>query len=271
MKIITLLNEKGGVAKTTLAVHIAAGLAIRGYRVVLADADAQGNAAVRLGLKKEPGLWRLLVDDAEFEDVMRPVSADVYSASEPDGDLWVIPGNQRTGLVALENPNPFLVRERFEELASWADVVVFDTSPTPSLIHTAIYVATDYILFPTTPQFMALDGLAHSIYHQEQARGLRLQYALGDVKRMGIIPVMFRRNTQAHDVALQDLLRQYRQAVWPCIPLRTIWEKAEYAGETLFKFAPYSAADDEGSEVTKELWALIDRVESGLLEASREQ
>ncbi len=45
MKVITLLNEKGGVTKTTQATHIAAGLAIKGYRVLLVDADAQANAA----------------------------------------------------------------------------------------------------------------------------------------------------------------------------------------------------------------------------------
>ena len=59
MKIITLLNEKGGVGKTTIATHIAAGLAIRGQRVVLVDADPQGHATIAFGLTKGTGLLRL--------------------------------------------------------------------------------------------------------------------------------------------------------------------------------------------------------------------
>ena len=55
MKIITLLNEKGGVGKTTLATHIACGLAIQGYRVMLVDADPQGHAHCITRLKKRTG------------------------------------------------------------------------------------------------------------------------------------------------------------------------------------------------------------------------
>ena len=82
MKIITLLNEKGGVGKTTLATHIAAGLAFRGFRVVLVDADPQGHATVALGLPKEPGLYDLLVRDAPFKSVLRFIPAQVYQVGE---------------------------------------------------------------------------------------------------------------------------------------------------------------------------------------------
>lgn len=78
MKIITLLNEKGGVGKTTIATHIAAGLAVRGMRVLLVDADPQGHATVSLGLQKEPGLYDLLVRDATFKSVLRFIPPKAY-------------------------------------------------------------------------------------------------------------------------------------------------------------------------------------------------
>ena len=71
MKIVTLLNEKGGVGKTTTATHLAAGLAIRGHRVLLLDTDPQGHATVTLGNKKMPGFYDLMVRNAAFEDIVR--------------------------------------------------------------------------------------------------------------------------------------------------------------------------------------------------------
>ena len=71
MKTITLLNEKGGVGKTTLAIHIAAGLAIRGKRVVLVDADAQANSTSQLQIAEAPGIHDLLVREAEWNDVLK--------------------------------------------------------------------------------------------------------------------------------------------------------------------------------------------------------
>src|SRR5690242_15083890 len=97
MKIITLLNEKGGVGKTTLAVHIAAGLAARGERVVLVDADAQGHATVMLGMSNEPALHDLLVREASFKDTLRFVAPEVYAPyGESKGQLFLLPGDTET-------------------------------------------------------------------------------------------------------------------------------------------------------------------------------
>lgn len=264
MKTVTLLNEKGGVGKTSLATHIAAGLAIKGQRVVLVDADPQGHATLLMGLKKEPGLYNALIREDEFEDVLRPVPQTTYSDGGSAGELWMVPGNIETRAIMTINPNPFIVRDRLAELKDWADVVVIDTSPTPSVIHTAIYMATDSILFPTNCAYLSLDGLAQSILHQEQARALREQENLGTAERLGIIPTMYRKNTEAHDIALRQLLGQFKRLVWPPVPLRTVWEKAALAGELLFRFAPYDTDTKEGNDVTQEVWALVDRVAQGL-------
>ncbi len=258
MKVITLLNEKGGVGKTTLATHIAAGLAIRGHRVVLVDADPQGQAGALMGMPKEAGFYNLLVRDYEFIDVLREVKADRYSAATVQGELFILPGNIETRVIPHVNPNPFIIRQRLEELNGWADVVVFDTSPTPSIIHTAIYMATDAVLLPTIPGFLGMDGIAHSIMHQENVQAMRQEKDLGDITRLGIIPTMYRSDTTAHDVALQQLAQQFKRNLWPPMPLRTVFEQAALVGQLLYKYAP------QDKTTTEVLGALVDRVELGM-------
>lgn len=262
-KVITLLNEKGGVGKTTIATHLAAGLALyAGLRVVLIDADPQGQAAALMGLRKEPGFYNVLIRDAEWRDELRPIEPSVYcdelNARIIQGELYVLPGNAETRLIPQANPNPFLLRDRLAELNDWADVVVFDTSPTPSVIHTSIWMATDSVLMPTIPSYLSLDGIAYSIVHQEAARRMRAENELGDVDRLGIIPTMFRVGTTAHDVALQQLLKAYGRAVWPSVPQRTIFEQAALVGQLLYKYAP------EDETTAQIMGGLIDRVAKGL-------
>jgi len=271
VKSLGVFNEKGGTGKTTISVSVAAGLAIRGYRVVLVDSDPQANATLALGHKKEGGLYNLIIRDAEFQDVLRPVDPDIIGY-DVQGELWVLPGNLETRGIPVMRPDPFILRKRVlgldvdtdEEigggLEGWADYVIYDTAPTPSIIHTSIYMAADGMVFPTHCNYFSLDGLAESIIHKDGAQRQRTGNELGTIKTLGIIPTMYRK-VEAHDVGLAQLTGKYKRAVWPCIPLRTIWEKASWAGETVFRFAPQH-------EVVTETWALVDRVVKGLAEVA---
>lgn len=279
MKTMTLLNQKGGVGKSTLSVHIAGGLALNGKRVVVLDADPQGNAGTLLNYTEKPGLYNLLIRKEEWEDVLVPVPTHVYdpAAPEPDekrtniktrngagGELYLLPGNVETRAIGAVNSNPFLLREKLREIADWADVVVIDTSPTPSQFHTTIYMASDSILFPVQPAYLSLDGLAKSLITQEMARLEREGMGEGSISRMGIIPTMFRSNTKAHDLALQHLLKDYRQLVWPVVPLRTLYEQAAFVGQLMYRYGPKSKDAVEGQEIVRELRALVERVELSL-------
>ena len=128
MHFITLLNEKGGVGKTTLSTHIAAGLAVLGYRVILADADPQGHASVSLGVKRGPGLYDLLVREASFRDVLVPVPPETYAPPnrKVDGQLYVISSNEETRAIPLMTSDGLIVLKRLNELGNAIDVVIFE-------------------------------------------------------------------------------------------------------------------------------------------------
>ncbi len=256
MKIITLLNEKGGVGKTTLATHIAAGLAIRGLRVILADADAQGLATVSMGLAKEPGLYNLLVRDAPFKDVLRIVPPEWYQVPDhpSEGRLYVVPSNTETRSIATQISDAFTVLNRFRELEDAIDVVIFDTSPTPSLLHGSIYLATDAILYPTKCEYLSFDGLVESLTHRERVEPARAKWGLSKVDVMGIVPMMYRGSTVLHQENLTQLREQFGGLVWPEIAMRTIWAEASNLRQLLYSFAPSSSS-------AQECWDLVERVE----------
>lgn len=259
MQVVTLLNEKGGVGKTSLSVHVAAGLAIRGRRVLLVDADAQGHSTFHLGLPESGGLYRLVAQDAEFKDVLvAPDKARWAGDYEAKGSLYVLPSNVETRAIPVVVSDVTMLRERLSELAGYVDVVVIDTSPTPSLLHSMIYLASDYMIYPSQCESLSLDGLKKSMVHMAQLKGTRAAFGLDNARLMGVQPTMFEMQTNAHRYAL-DLIRERfgEQLTWSPLAKRTIWRDTTWDRKTLFAVVPEH-------EATLEAWRLVGRVEKGL-------
>jgi chromosome partitioning protein len=259
MHVITLLNEKGGVGKTTLATHIGAGLAVRGLRVVIADADPQGHATVSLGLPRKPGLYDLLVREASFSSVLVQVPEENYGI--PDrrvkGELYVIPSNEETRAIPMMTSDALIVLRRLRELESIFDVVVFDTSPTPSLLHALIYAATHSILYPTECEYLSIDGLVQSLLHKDQSQQTRQQWGLNSINIMGIVPMKYRESTVLHNRNLELMRKQFGEKVWEPLALRTVWGEASLQRRPVFHVAPDSKAADE-------MWDVVKRVEEAV-------
>ena len=201
MKVITLTNEKGGVGKTTLALHIAAGLALMNKRVLLLDSDPQGHCANQLKVKEFGGLYRLLVQDEEWRNVLRMPDQDRWGGvggRSPGCELYVLPSNIETRGIPLMISDPLVLRERLAELNNAIDVVVIDTSPTPSLLQTVVYCATDNIIMPTQCERLSLDGLQKSTLHISHQNKAREGHGIAEpVELMGVVPTMVT-NTAAH-------------------------------------------------------------------------
>lgn len=260
MKVLTLINEKGGVGKTTLATHLAAGLAIRGYKVVLADADAQGHATVTMGLSKGPGMYDLLVRGSTFREVLQAVNSDIYAVPgyPVKGQLYVVPSNVETRSIPIQISDAFAVADRFRELESLVDVVVFDTAPTPSLLHGSIYLATDAIIYPTKLELLSFDGLRESFEHRDMIQPTRERWGLRSIEVMGIVPTMYRASTIVHQENLNKLKARYGELVWPEISMRTLWAEASTVGQLVYAFAPESGA-------ARDAWKIVDQVETEIV------
>jgi chromosome partitioning protein len=256
MKIITLLNEKGGVGKTTLATHIAAGLAIQGQRVVLVDADSQAHATTQCGIDDGDGVYRLMVKYAEWRDLLRQAPIRRWGGGK--GELWVLPSNIETRVIPMLVNDVWLLKKRLAELEDFADVVIIDTSPTPSMLHAQIYMATDYIIYPTWCELLSLIGLNASIEHTQTANEGRLSLGMEKIDILGAQPVMFDPRTKAHSLGISMIAKTFKNRLWPALPVRTIWRDAAWHNRLLFAYAPDDVA-------TQEAWALVDRVERGIM------
>jgi chromosome partitioning protein len=256
VKVITILSEKGGTGKTTIATHLAAGLAIKGARAVLVDSDPQANATSAVGMEKSPAFYDLTVRNAPWKDVLKSVHPDVYAEPQraPAGILFLVPGNVESRNIATTISNNNVIRRRFNELRSAADYLVVDTSPTPSLLHAAITLASDFIVVPTDCEaFSALEGLPDSIRHTGDIRSAAAEHNIAAAQLLAIIPTKYRSSTISHNEVLNYLRDEYDGLVWEPLSMSIMYAEAQLMRQFLFGFAPTSKA-------TAEIWQLINRI-----------
>ena len=169
-RVVTVINQKGGVGKTTTVINIAAQLALRGHSVLVVDADSQGNCATGLGVDKSK------VSATTRDLILNPESAvNARHATAVEG-LHMIVGDR--SLVGLEQEMlRQLGRERrlaeaLEPLLPHYDVVIIDTPPSLGLVSINALVASDGILIPVQTEYFALEGLALLAGTIREVRGL---------------------------------------------------------------------------------------------------
>jgi len=257
MKVITLLNEKGGVGKTTVATHLATGLALRGNRVIIVDSDPQANATSSMALTKEPEFHDLFIRNKSWKDALRMVHPDVYSPSDSSatGQLFAVAGNIESKNVASTISGRDIFRRRFGELKSAVDYIVIDTSPTPSRLNEDILLASDYVIIPTDCEaFSALEGLPDSIGHVYNAHNALKQIGIEGSRLIGIVPNKFRATTVLHRDFLGHLQKEYGDLVWEPMSIASVIGEVQAAQQFLYALAHTSRA-------CSQMWDIVSHVE----------
>lgn len=257
MKTITLLNEKGGVGKTTIATHIATGLALSGYRIVIIDSDPQANTTSALALAKQPEFHDLMVRNKAWKDSLRLVHPDVYSPPEGQakGQLFAVPGNIESKNVGSTISSRDVFRQRFAQLESAVDFIIIDTSPTPSRLNEDILLASDHVIIPTDCEaFSALEGLPDSIQHVLNARNALKRIGIDGAKLLGIVPNKYRKNTALHRDFYAHLKSEYGNVVWPPISIASVIGEVQASQQFLYALAPTTRACGQ-------FWDMVKRVE----------
>ena len=161
MKILSFVNPKGGAAKTVSAITFAYALVKRGKKVLLIDADPQGNATSGVGMDKnvELSVYDMLIsDEVESKDIIQKTEIK---------NLYICPSNinlagAEVELVSMMS-REYRMKEKLEQIKSDFDYIIIDCPPSLGLITLNSFTASNSVLIPVQCEYYALEGLGQLI------------------------------------------------------------------------------------------------------------
>lgn len=255
--VVTITNRKGGVGKTTTAVTLAHGLALKGRRVLLVDLDPQGHVCAALGCP--------VTEDARFDVhcwlaekmILRDVAARARER------LWMVVGNCRTaaverlmciqewqgGWLADRLRNYRASRTRLDGID--IDVVVVDTGPSVSRLQEEALLAADLVVIPSAVDYLSNAGVAdlvHGLTRMQQQEGWR-------GRLLGVLPTFYDDLTRESRVNLDELAATFGDLVLRAVHRATVLRTCAAEGKTIWEIDPKGRAATEYAEL---VWRVND-------------
>ncbi|MBL0712537.1 MAG: ParA family protein [Desulfosarcina sp.] len=233
MRKIAVAMAKGGVGKTTTAVNLAHGLAMKGYRVLLVDCDTQGQTAKFLGITPPHGLYEFITGkDAHGRPVDR---RDTIAPARPN--LWLLGGG--IGLVELKHwlgEQPRDIRQRILAQAlvprdGALDYLIFDCAPGWDVLSVNILMAATEVLCPVALQGPALEGLKTFFGYLMSAQRLNQ-----DLELKYVLPTMFDRRTRQSALIHRKLQKLFRKQICAPIHYNVRLSEAPSRGQSIFEY-----------------------------------
>lgn len=214
--VIAIVNQKGGVGKTTTAVNLSSALAECGKRVLLVDFDPQSNATSGIGLKPEcieHSIYDLLRDEKQLEKVLYP---SVFE------NLHVMPATRELAGAEVELVNEVSretrLRDRLDLVRNFYDFVIIDCAPSLGLLTLNALVASHRAIIPVQCEYFALEGIASLVQTLTQVK----EHLNPELEIAGIVLTMFDRRTSLNRQVVDNTRRFFRELVFETIVPRNI-------------------------------------------------
>lgn len=231
---IAVINHKGGTGKTTTAVHLAAGLASAGYRVLLVDFDPQGNVGVWFGIYNERTIADVLLGRAEVKDVI------VHVRPRLDCILSDDRLSRAQELLFGRIANDEVLRRKLSPVEGY-DFVIVDCAPSMNLLTRNALLYAREVIIPISMEYLALVGVRQLVQNILNVRKNRHH----TIEICAVVPTFYTKQNKKSVEIIRSLKGHFGEVLADPIRLNVKLSEAPSHGQTVFEYAPssYGARD----------------------------
>ncbi len=253
-KIIALVNQKGGVGKTTTSINLSASLGVLGKKVLLIDLDPQGNSTTGLGIEKgdiKNSIYDLLIGKAELKDVIiksrfRNLYVIPATISLAGADIELMEKSRMDPTFTKNNQ----LKEHLNLVCDMFDYILIDCPPSLGILTTNALTAAHSVIIPVQCEFFALEGimqLLNSIMLAQKTLNPTL-----DIE--GVLLTMLDNRTNLGLEVVQDIKSYFKERVYDTIIPRLVrLSEAPSHGKPIVAYDPKSRGAEAYLNLAKEV------------------
>ena len=250
-RVYTLVNQKGGVGKTTTAINLGAYLALLGQRVLIVDIDPQANATASLGVDKNT------VQGGIYEALLGGAPAPALVLQNPRLKLSILPSSPALAGAEVELVNELGRESRLKQLLAPLveryDYILIDCPPSLGLLTVnGLMAARDGVIIPVQCEYLALEGLGELTHTIQRVRSALFP----SLKVRGVVLTMYDGRTHLSDDVVAEVRKYFSEQVFATIIPRSVrLAEAPSYGLPVSAYAPTSSAAQSYESLARELMA----------------